>query len=213
MKSRVDVIAVDIKTPYKELIEIIINSGYSRIPIFDESFDNIKGILYVKDLLPHLQKNNNFNWQTLTRPAYYVPETKKISGLLKEIQSKKMHLAIVIDEYGGSSGIITLEDVLEEIVGEITDESDEEKKDYTKLDEQNYIFEGKILLNDFCKILSLDEEIFDEIRGDAETLAGMILEVNGEIPANNQDLKFKNFIFTVKSADDRRIKEIHVHID
>ncbi len=213
MKSRVDVIGVDIKIPYDELNETIIESGYSRIPVFSETFDNIKGILYVKDLLPHLQKNNNFNWQTLIRPAYYVPETKKISGLLKEFQSKKMHLAIVIDEYGGSSGIITLEDVLEEIVGDITDESDFEKEDYTKLDDQNYIFEGKVLLNDFCKILSLDEEIFDEIRGDAETLAGMILEVNGEIPENNQDLKFKNFIFTVKSADDRRIKEIHVHID
>ncbi|MFW6370144.1 MAG: gliding motility-associated protein GldE, partial [Bacteroidota bacterium] len=212
MKSRVDVTAIDIQTPFSQLNQTIIKSGYSRVPVYDNSFDNIKGILFVKDLLPHLQKSDSFKWQTLIRPAYYVPETKKVSSLLKEFQSKKMHLAVVIDEYGGSSGIITLEDVLEEIVGEITDESDEVEKTYIKLDDSEYIFEAKILLHDLCKILDIDMEIFEDVRGDAETLAGLILELRGEIPEIGQSITYKNFIFTIKSVDDRRIKQIHVKI-
>lgn len=213
MRSRVDVIAVDIKTPFRELLETIIDSGYSRIPVYDETFDAIKGILYVKDLLPHLNKTDTFIWQSLIRPPYFVPETKKINSLLKDFQTKKIHLAVVIDEYGGSSGIITLEDVLEEIVGEITDESDEYEVFHKRLDEANYIFEAKILLNDFCKIMDIEDTIFDEVRGEAETLAGLILELTGDIPELNQKIKYKYFTFTIISVDNRRIRQVHVHIE
>lgn len=213
MRSRVDVIATDIRTPFRELLDKIIDSGYSRIPVFDETFDEIKGILYIKDLLPHLNKTDTFIWQSLIRPPYFVPETKKINSLLKDFQTKKIHLAVVIDEYGGSSGIITLEDVLEEIVGEITDESDEFEVFHKRLDESNYIFEAKILLNDFCKILNIEDTIFDEVRGEAETLAGLILELTGDIPELNQKIRYKYFTFTIFSVDNRRIRQVHVHID
>lgn len=213
MRSRVDVIAVNVKSPFRELLDKIIDSGYSRIPVFEETFDDIKGILYIKDLLPHLNKTDTFIWQSLIRPPYFVPETKKINSLLKDFQTKKIHLAVVIDEYGGSSGIITLEDVLEEIVGEITDESDEFEVFHKRLDEANYIFEAKILLNDFCKILDIENTVFDEVRGEAETLAGLILELTGDIPELNQKIKYKYFTFTINSVDDRRIRQVHVHIE
>jgi len=212
MTSRVEVVGIEIETDFKKLIEIIIESGYSRIPVYENNLDNIKGILYIKDILPHLHKPRTFKWQTLIRPSYFVPETKKIDDLLKEFQSNKIHLAIVIDEYGGSSGIITLEDILEEIVGEITDESDEEESIYTQIDANNYIFEGKVSLNDFYKILDIDEHIFDEIKGDADTLAGLILEIKGEFPHKNEKLKFKKFEFKIVAVDTRRIKKIHVSI-
>ena len=212
MKSRVDVISVEISTPFSKLVSIIVDSGYSRIPVFHKTLDNVKGILYVKDLLPHIHKSENFRWQSLIRPPYYVPETKKINDLLEEFQKRKIHMAIVIDEYGGSSGIVTLEDILEEIVGEITDEFDNAEDKFIKIDDNNYIFEGKTLLNDFFKILELDEEIFDKVKGDADTLAGLILEIKGEIPEKHDIIKFENFEFKIKSVDNRRIKQIAVKV-
>ena len=212
MKSRIDVFAIDIITPFRDLLPQIIDSGYSRIPIFEESFDNIKGILYIKDLLPHLHKSNTFKWQSLIRPPYFVPETKKINDMLEEFQSKKIHMAVVVDEYGGTHGIVTLEDILEEIVGEITDESDEDETVYTKLDDSTYLFEGKTLLNDFYKITNSKYDIFDDVKGDADTLAGLILEIKGRIPKKKETIKYGNFAFIIVSADNRRIKKIKVTI-
>jgi gliding motility-associated protein GldE len=210
MTSRVDVVGARTKTPYRKLLKLIVESGYSRIPVFVSDLDNIKGILYIKDLLPHLEKPDSFNWQSLIRPPYYVPETKKISDLLREFQTNKIHMAIVIDEYGGTSGIITLEDILEEIVGEITDESDQENSYYVKIDDNNYLVEGKILLNDFIKIMNEKEGIFDDIKGEADTLAGLILEMKGEMPRKNESFKYRHYSFTIKSVDKRRIKQIQV---
>ena len=209
MKPRVDVVAFDISTSYSKLIEKIKTHNYSRIPVFAETFDNIKGILYIKDLLPHFHKTT-FHWQSLLRPPYFVPESKKINDLLLDFQSKKIHMAIVIDEYGGTSGIVTLEDVLEEIVGEIGDEFDEPDLFFKKIDNFNYIFEGKTLLNDFFKILELEDNLFDEIKGDADTLAGLILEIEGEIPSAGIAINYGNFILKVVSSDTRRIKQIKV---
>ncbi len=214
MKSRMDVTAIDTEINFKNLLEIILESGYSRIPAYEESFDNIKGILYVKDLLPHLGKDENFKWQDLLRPAFYVPENKKISDLLKEFQEKKIHLAIVVDEYGGTSGIITLEDILEEIVGDISDEFDIEDDEfsYKKFDDNNYIFEGKTTLIDFCKIVKVDPDIFDEVKGDPDSLAGVFLELEGKIPDKDTSIAFRDFIFKIISVDKRRIKQIKVTI-
>jgi putative hemolysin len=209
MRPRVDVVAFDISLSFAELIEKIKKCNYSRIPVYQETFDSIKGILYVKDLLPHIHKKT-FNWQTLIRPAYFVPESKKINDLLLDFQTKKIHLAVVIDEYSGTSGIVTLEDVLEEIIGEIVDESDSTNEFYKKVNENNYIFEGKTLMNDFYKIIHIEDDYFDEIRGDAETLAGMILEIFGEIPKTGSSYNFKQFLFTILSTDNRRIKQIQV---
>jgi gliding motility-associated protein GldE len=212
MCQRMDVTAVDILSGFSKIIPVIISSGFSRIPVYSESFDNVKGILYAKDVLPYMNNPDSFRWQTLLRPPYFVPETKKINDLLKEFQVKKNHMAIVIDEYGGTSGIITLEDILEEIVGEITDEFDEDEVLYRKLDEKNYIFEGKILLNDFNKILQLEEDPFEPVRGESETLAGLMLELVGDIPQKDQIINYGKFNFKIESADRRRIKEIRVEI-
>jgi len=212
MKSRLDVVSIDMKTKFSKLLPQIIESGYSRIPIYSGSFDNIMGILYIKDLLPHLNKNDTFKWQSLIRSPYFVPETKKINDLLEEFQLKKIHLAMVVDEYGGTHGIITLEDILEEIVGEITDESDEDEPTYVRLDESNYVFEGKTLLNDFYKIINTSDNIFNEIKGEADTLAGLILELKGKIPGKDDIIRYKNFSFKIDSVDFRRIKRIRVKI-
>jgi len=214
MKSRVDVTAVDVSTSYDTLLEIILDAGYSRIPAYKDSFDRISGILYVKDLLPHLDKKPDFDWSKLLRPAFFVPENKKISDLLQEFQLKKIHMAVVVDEYGGTSGIVTLEDIIEEIVGEISDEFDTEEDEisYKKLDDHNYLFEGKTLLNDFCKILEIDDRVFEEVKGDSETLAGLILELEGKIPKVNESTKFQNFEFKIRKVDNRRIEQIHVKI-
>ena len=214
MKSRVDVTAIDKEISFTELMKIVIESGYSRIPVFEETFDNIKGILYVKDLLPHLNKKDNFDWFGLLRAAFFIPENKKINDLLHEFQEKKIHLAIVVDEYGGTSGIITLEDIIEEIVGEITDEFDSpgEEIDYSKLDDNNYIFEGKTSINDFCKIIGIDDNFFDEIKGDSDSLAGIILELQGEIPKKDTSIIYQNFDFKVLTVDKRRIKKIKITI-
>lgn len=213
MCSRTDVTAVDIKSGFDKIISLIISSGYSRIPVYSNSFDTVKGILYAKDVLPYTANPPGFKWQSLLRPPYFVPETKKINDLLKEFQSKKMHMAIVIDEYGGTSGLITLEDILEEIVGEIGSEGDEDSILFRQLDDKTYIFEAKILLNDFCKVLEIEEEMFEDVRGESETLAGLILELTGEIPKKDRVIKFRNFVFKIESADKRRIKEIRVEIN
>ncbi|HKK43589.1 MAG TPA: gliding motility-associated protein GldE [Bacteroidales bacterium] len=212
MCPRIDVTAIDIKWNFNRIVSVIIDSGFSRIPVYSGSFDNVKGILYAKDVLPFTSNPSNFKWQALLRPPYFVPETKKINDLLKEFQTKKIHMAVVIDEYGGSSGIITLEDILEEIVGEITDESDEVQALFKKLDETTYIFEGKIQLNDFCKVFEIDENVFEDVRGESETLAGLILELTGEIPPKDQVVEYDRFIFRIEAADRRRIKQVRVEI-
>lgn len=213
MKSRLDVVAVDIKLPFTEIKDIAIKTSYSRIPVYANTLDTIKGILYVKDLLPHLEKHSTFRWQSLIRPPYYVPETKKINDLLEEFQKRKIHFAIVIDEYGGVSGIVTLEDILEEIVGEIIDESDIEEKEYVKLSNDTYVFEGKFLINDFYKFDNINEGCFDDIKGDADTLAGVILEIKGEFPKINEQIVYKNLTFTILEEDNRRIKKLKVRIN
>jgi gliding motility-associated protein GldE len=212
MKSRVDVTTADIRLSFKELLKLIVEAGYSRIPAYEDTFDHIKGILYIKDLLPHLDREDDFNWRELLRDAFFVPENKKINDLLQEFQQKKIHMAVIVDEYGGTSGIVTLEDIIEEIVGEISDEHDEPSGDfeYTKLDDFNFIFEGKTSLNDFYKILDIDDGIFDDIRGDADSLAGLILELMEKMPEKDEQVSYGQFTFTVKAVDKRRIKRVLV---
>ncbi len=212
MTSRVDVEAVDINDSINEILPEIIESGYSRIPVYEESFDNIKGMLYIKDLLPHIN-HEDFKWQKIIRPPYFIPETKKITGLLKEFQANKIHMAIVIDEYGGTLGIVTLEDILEEIIGEIVDENDEDELFYTKIDNDTFLFEAKIFLNDFYKIVDVPDNVFHEIKGEAETLAGLMLEIKGEIPKKSEKITYKQFVFTIEDVDERRIKQIKVNIN
>lgn len=212
MKPRTDVVTVDITTDLKTLIEVIIDSGFSRIPVYKETSDHLKGILYVKDLLPHINEQDQFNWQKLIRDPFFVPETKKINDLLKEFQEKKIHMAIVVDEYGGTEGIVTMEDILEEVVGEITDESDEAEEFYRRIDARTTIFNGKTLLNDFYKVTELDDELFDDVKGDAETVAGLILELKGGFPRINDIIHCKNIEFTVLGMDKRRIKEVKVYL-
>ena len=213
MKSRVDVVAVDKNTKYSELLKIITSSGYSRIPIYDQQFDNVLGILYIKDLIPYLSKDDDFKWIDLCRLPFFVPENKMINDLLKEFQAKKNHIAIVVDEYGGASGIVTLEDVLEEIVGEINDEFDDDDNIYSKLDESNFIFEGKILLIDFLKIVGCDVDLLDDIKGESDSLAGLILEHEGKIPKIGDTIKIKHFTFQIEAVDLRRIKRIKVTLN
>ena len=215
MTPRIDITAVGIEITFDELHAIVVDCGYSRIPVYEDTLDVIKGILYVKDLLPFLNKNTDFAWQSLIREPYFIPEGKKINDLLEEFQQKKMHLAVVVDEYGGTSGIITLEDILEEIVGEILDESDLEEDEnlFTKIDDNNYLFEGKTPLNDFCKIMQVDGELFEDDRGEAETLAGLILELRGDFPNKGESVNYHQFTFVIESADHRRIKKIKVIIN
>jgi len=214
MKARVDVSAIDIEDSYDVIIKDVIQSGFSRVPVYEESLDDIKGILYVKDLLPHLNTSEEFQWQKLIRPAFFVPENKKVNELLQEFRQKKIHLAIVVDEYGGTSGIITLEDILEEIVGEINDEFDEIDSDieFEKLDEHTYIFGAKTSLIDFAKVLNIDADIFDEVEGDYDSLAGLLLELHGNIPKKGTIVSHKNYTFEVVSLDYKRIKKIKVSI-
>ena len=212
MHSRLDIVDVDIKANYKELLSIIISSGYSRIPVYAGTADTIKGVVYSKDLLPHLDKPQNFRWQTLIRPAYFVPESKHLDDLLQEFQENKVHLAIVVDEYGGTSGLITLEDILEEIVGEISDEYDEEERQYTRLNANSYLFEGKILLNDFYKVLDVEENEFEKVAGEAETLAGLVLELKGDFPKRGEVIRYGRYEFEIVALDKRRIKTIKLVI-
>ena len=194
------------------VLKCIVDNNYSRIPVYQDNTDNIRGILYIKDLLPHLSKGPNFRWQSLIRPPYFVPETKKIDDLLREFQENKVHIAIVVDEFGGTSGIVTLEDILEEIVGEINDEYDEEEKFYSKLNYNTYIFEGKTLLTDFCRILNIDDEEFEEVEGDADTLAGLLLEIKGDFPSMHEKIDYKNYTFEVMNVEERRISKIKVTV-
>lgn len=212
MTSRMDMVLVDNKLNFKQLLDVIIELGYSRLPVYSGTRDNIKGILFSKDLLPYLDKPETFRWQTLIRQPYYVPETKKIDDLLSEFQENRIHLALVVDEYGGTSGLVTLEDIIEEIVGDISDEYDEEETLYQKIDNHTYVFEAKILLNDFFKAAGIDREQFDKITEEVETLAGMILEIKGEMPARNEMIGFKHYVFEIMAVDNRRIKKVKLHI-
>lgn len=212
MTSRMDIHAIEDETNFADLINYIKENGYSRMPVFNESLDKITGIIHIKDLLQHMD-DETFDWKSLMRKPFFVPEMKKIDDLLKEFQHKKMHMAIVVDEFGGTSGIITLEDILEEIVGEISDEFDDEDVFYSKIDENIYVFEAKTQLNDFCRIVNIEETVFDEDRGDAETLAGFILEQAGKIPKNKEKITYRNFDFVIEAADKRRIKRIKVTIN
>ncbi len=211
MKSRTDVIALDINTSYQGVLNLIKSSSYSRIPVFDKSFDNVKGVLHIKDLIPHISKEN-IDWFSLCHEAFFVPETKKINDLLNEFQEKKIHLAIVVDEYGGTSGIVTLEDVLEEIVGEINDEFDDDGHHYSKIDKDTYIFEAKTSLNDFLKIVEAESDYFNQIKGDSDSIAGLILEKTGVIPKISEKIEFPPYMFTIESSDERRIKRVKVNI-
>lgn len=208
MRPRLDIVDADIKSDYKQLLKIIIGSGYSRIPVYAGTSDRIKGIIYSKDLIPHLDKPRNFRWQTLIRPAYFVPESKKLDDLLSEFQEHKVHLAIVVDEYGGTAGLVTLEDILEEIVGDISDEYDEEEKQYTRLGDNVYLFEGKILLNDFYKIIDVEAEEFEKVSTEVETLAGLVLELKGDFPKRGEKIRYKQYDFEIVAMDKRRIKSI-----
>lgn len=210
MTSRQDVVDLDFKSTFPDVLKCIIENNYSRIPVYQDSIDNIRGVLYIKDLLPHLNKPAVFRWQSLIRPPYFVPETKKIDDLLREFQENKVHIAIVVDEFGGTSGIVTLEDILEEIVGEINDEFDEEEKSFVRVNSNTYIFEGKTLQGDFCRTLNVDDDIFSDIEGDADTLAGLVLEIKGEFPKLHERIDYKDFTFEVMEMDERRISKIKV---
>ena len=212
MKSRMDVVAFDQRLKFHELFPLIVEHRYSRMPVYEGSFDRVTGVLCVKDLLPFLGEKNNdtFDWLKQIRPAYFVPESKKINDLLQEFQEMKNHLAIVIDEYGGSSGIVTLEDILEEIVGEINDEFDEDELFYSRLDNRNYVFEGKTNLNDICRVMEIDRKIFDTDNENVDTLAGLILEIKGSIPQRNEIIKLNDIKFTIESADRKRIKRVKI---
>ncbi|MDN3204042.1 gliding motility-associated protein GldE [Algoriphagus sediminis] len=213
MKSRMDITAVDVEMDFHELMDKINKSGYSRIPVFDETIDNIKGILYVKDLLPYIENDEDFAWQELTRKSFFVPENKKVDSLLKDFQLKRVHMAIVVDEYGGTSGLVTLEDLIEEIIGEINDEFDDTDDIYFKeLDPHTFIFEGKVSLNDFCKKLDLDGQIFDEVKGESESLGGLLLEINSKLPRHGAKIKLEDMVFTVLAVDTRRIKKVKVEL-
>jgi putative hemolysin len=208
MKPRIDIFALSSEETYEEVLHKILTNGYSRNPVYKENIDNIIGILYAKDLLPHLNKKS-FKWQTLLRETFFVPENKKLDDLLSDFRAKKNHLAIVVDEYGGTSGLVTLEDVIEEIVGDINDEFDDEDISYSKIDANNYLFEGKTSIKDFCKILDdEDEAIFEEEKGESETLAGFILEISGKFPKKGAKINFKNYTFTIEALDKKRIKQV-----
>ena len=212
MTSRQDIVDLDIRCSYDTVLKCIVENNYSRIPVYQDNQDNIRGVLYIKDLLPHLSKGSNFRWQSLIRPPYFVPETKKIDDLLRDFQENKVHIAIVVDEFGGTSGIVTLEDILEEIVGEINDEFDEDERNYTKLASNTYLFEGKTLLKDFLKILNLPDDEFDDIEGDADSLAGLLLEIKGDFPAVHEVLIYKDYKFEVLEIEERRISKVKVTV-
>jgi putative hemolysin len=210
MKPRTDVVALEKSQSYSEVLHQVRESGYSRIPVYDENFDKIKGILYIKDLLPYIREGNAFKWNRLIRKPFFVPETKKIDDLLREFRTRRIHLAIVVDEFGGTSGIITLEDVLEEIVGEISDEFDDDDLIYSKLDDRTYLFEGKTPLNDFYKVLDINGDSFEASKGDAETLGGFVLEISGKFPEKNEEIHFEGFTFTTELIHKRRIQRLKV---
>ena len=209
MTSRQDIVSLDVKTSFPDVLRCIVDNNYSRIPVCRGSLDKVTGVLYIKDLLPHIDKPASFRWQSLVRSAYFVPETKKIDDLLREFQQNKVHIAIVVDEFGGTSGLITLEDILEEIVGEINDEYDEEEMQYSKLNYNTYVFEGKTQLKEFARLLRFDDEIFDDV-GDADTIAGLLLELKGDFPSIHEILSYRNLTFEVLKKEQRRISRVKV---
>lgn len=213
MKSRMDITALDVEMDFHELMDKVNKSGFSRIPAYSETIDRLEGILYIKDLLPFLDKDENFAWQELLRPGFFVPETKKIDVLLKDFQEKRVHMAIVVDEYGGTSGLITLEDIIEEIVGEINDEFDEEDLAYDQIDENTYLFEGKITLNDFCKVVDENQSVFEKVKGESESLGGLLLEINTKMPSSGERIYYDKFVFTVVAVDNKRIKKVRVFVN
>ena len=210
MTSRQDVVDLDFKSSFAEVLRCIVANNYSRIPVYQDNSDNVRGILYIKDLLPHLSKGAAFRWQSLIRPPYFVPETKKIDDLLREFQENKVHIAIVVDEFGGTSGIVTLEDILEEIVGEINDEYDEDEKSYVRINANTFVFEGKTLLSDFYKILKVDDDIFEDVEGDADSIAGLLLEIKGDFPKLHEKIDYQNFTFEIMEMEERRISKVKV---
>lgn len=212
MSPRIDIFGLDISETFAEIYPKIVEKGYSRIPVYQDNIDTIKGVLFVKDLIPHINKKE-FDWKQLLREPFYVPENKKLDNLLKDFQSMKSHLAIVVDEYGGTSGLVSLEDIIEEIVGDISDEFDDENINYSKIDDHNFLFEGKINLKDFYRIIDVDENIFENRKGEAETLAGFILEILGNFPKKGQKISFENCLFTIEVVDKKRIKQIKTTID
>lgn len=212
MSPRIDLFALEVNESFAEIYPKIVEKGYSRIPIYKDNIDRIEGVLFVKDLIPHINKKD-FDWRKLIREPFFVPENKKLDDLLKDFQSMKSHLAIVVDEYGGTSGIVSLEDVIEEIVGDISDEFDDDDIHYSKIDDRNYIFEGKINLKDFFRVIDADESHFEDQKGEAETLAGFILEILGNFPKRRQKIQFENYLFTIEAVDNKRIKQIKVTIN
>lgn len=210
MTSRNDVVDIDIKTSFSKVIKCIVDNNYSRIPVYQDNSDNIRGILYIKDLLLHIGKPDTFRWQSLIRPPYFVPETKKVDDLLREFQNNRVHIAIVVDEFGGTSGIVTLEDVLEEIIGEIHDEYDDDERKYKRINSNTYIFDGKTLLSDFVRILDIPDDEFSEVEGEADTLAGLMLEMKGDFPEVHEKFEYDNFCFEVLEVSERRIVSVKV---
>ena len=212
MTSRQDIVDIEIRSSFADVLDCIVENNYSRIPVYQDNEDNIRGVLYIKDLLPHLSKPATFRWQSLIRPGYFVPETKKIDDLLREFQENKVHIAIVVDEFGGTSGLVTMEDILEEIVGEINDEYDEDEKTYSKINYNTYLFEGKTLLSDLCKILNVDDEEFADVAGDADSLAGMLLEIKGDFPSLHERIDFRHYTFEIMGIEERRISRVKLVI-
>lgn len=212
MTSRLDMVDLEISTPFSKVLRCVVENVYSRIPVYEDTRDNIKGILYIKDLLPYLDKDDSFQWQKLVRPAFFVPETKKIDDLLRDFQANKVHIAIVVDEFGGTLGIVTMEDIIEEIVGEINDEYDEEELPYVKVGDNVYIFEAKTLLSDFYKILKVDADVFEDAAGDSDTVAGLLLELKGEFPALHEVIEFRNYSFEILEMNARRILKVKVTV-
>jgi len=208
MTSRLDMVALDNRSTFSQVIKSVVDNAYSRIPVYQGTSDNIKGVLYIKDLLPHLGKSDNFRWQSLVRPAYFVPETKMIDDLLHEFQLNRVHMAIVVDEFGGTSGLVTMEDIIEEIVGEIRDEYDDEERTYVVLNDHTWIFEAKTQLTDFYKITKLDEGIFEQVAGEADTIGGLLLEIKGDFPKRHEMVAFGNYRFEVLAVDQRRIQKV-----
>ncbi|MBC7920773.1 MAG: gliding motility-associated protein GldE [Ferruginibacter sp.] len=212
MRSRMDITAFDVQKNFHELMDKINKFGYSRIPVYRDTIDRVEGILYIKELLPYLDQDERFEWQKLLRPGFFIPENKKIDDLLYDFQEKRVHMAIVVDEYGGTSGLITLEDIIEEIVGEIHDEFDEDDRLYSRVDDRTYLFEGKISINDFCKVLEVDGSVFDEARGESESLAGLLLELFSRLPRSDEQISYRSFTFRVMSVDAKKIRKVKVQI-
>lgn len=209
MSPRIDIFALEIEASFADILSKITEKGFSRIPVYRDNIDQIEGVLFVKDIIPHIDEKE-FDWTTLLRKPFFVPENKKLDNLLKDFQSMKSHLAIVVDEYGGTSGLVSLEDIIEEIVGDISDEFDDENINFSQIDDKNFLFEGKIYLKDFYRIVDVDEEIFEERKGEAETLAGLILEILGNFPKKGQKIHFGSYLFTIESVDKKRIRQVKV---